>query len=108
MLERLSQELGGDREPVRDLIQSYLHEAPITLARVRSAVERGSGTDLASAAHSLKSSSAMLGAKAVSDLAVELEEIGRSGSLEGASERLAALNHLFPRVEQALRGWMAQ
>ena len=108
MLEQLAHELGGDPEPVRDLIESYLTEAPISLSRVRSAIERGSGTDLARAAHSLKSSSAMLGAKTVSLLAIELETIGRSGSLKGASERLAAMSQLFPRVEQALRLWMKQ
>ena len=106
MLEQLSQELGGDPEPVCDLIESYLTEAPVALARVRSAIENGSAVELARAAHSLKSSSAMLGAKSVSAIAVDLEKIGRSGSLTGASERFATMSQLFPRVEQELRGWM--
>lgn len=105
-LDQLSSDLGGDPEPVRDLIQSYLHEAPIALARVKSAIDRGNPADLAAAAHSLKSSSAMLGATGVSSLAVDLEKIGRSGTLTGASEKYATMTRLFPRVEQELRGWM--
>lgn len=107
-LDQLSNDLGGDPEPVRDLIQSYLREVPIALARVRSAIERENAADLAAAAHSLKSSSAMLGAKSVSLIAVELEQIGRSGKLTGASEKFATMNQLFPRVEQELRGWMTR
>jgi HPt (histidine-containing phosphotransfer) domain-containing protein len=105
-LEQLYQELGSDPEPIRDLIESYLKEAPAALARLRSAIERGSGADLATAAHSLKSSSAMLGAKQVAALAVELERIGRSGRLTGAAERFATMSQQFPRVEQELRSWM--
>src|SRR5687767_13150656 len=104
-LDQLSEDLGGDPEPVRDLIQSYLHEAPIALKRVRLAIERGNAADLAAAAHSLKSSSAMLGARGISVIAVELEKLGRSGTITGASEKFATMNQLFPRVEQALRSW---
>lgn len=104
-LDQLSQDLGGDPEPVRDLIQSYLHEAPLALERVRSALERNNAADLAAAAHSLKSSSAMLGARQVSEIASELERMGRAGKITGASEKFATMNQLFPRVEQALRHW---
>lgn len=106
-LEQLMQDLGGSREPVRDLVRTYLAEAPLAVARLRHAIEGGNGTDLASAAHSLKSSSALVGAKKVSAIAVELERIGRSGSIAGAAERFAVLRTLVPRVERELRAWMA-
>ncbi|HEX9815609.1 MAG TPA: Hpt domain-containing protein [Candidatus Thermoplasmatota archaeon] len=104
-LDQLSQDLGGNPEPVRDLIQSYLHEAPIVLSRMKLAIERGNAAELAAAAHSLKSSSAMLGAKRVSEIAAELETMGRAGTIKGASEKCAAMSQLFPHVERELLGW---
>jgi HPt (histidine-containing phosphotransfer) domain-containing protein len=54
------------------------------------------------AAHSLKSSSANLGAQNLSELCKELENMGRLGKLEGSAHKLDVLEFEFEAVRNAL------
>jgi HPt (histidine-containing phosphotransfer) domain-containing protein len=65
-------------------------------------VENGDAKGLHMAAHSLKSSSAYVGAMHLSALAKELELMGRSNSLQGAAELAERLKKEFMLVMAAL------
>src|SRR5574338_577980 len=72
---------GDDPAFVRELLETYLAETPDQLAAIRAAIEADDAEALVRPAHTLKSSSATLGAMRLSALARELEMAGRSGSL---------------------------
>ena len=72
------------------------------LQQIRDAVETGQATKLRQAAHTLKGSSASLGAKALAAKSHELEKIGRGGSVEGAGVLLPQLEAEFDRARRAL------
>ena len=84
------------------VINIYLDAAPKLIAEVRNAVEKRDALRLQRAAHSLKSSSANLGAQTLSELCKELENMGRLGKLEGAALKLDVLEFEFDAVRNAL------
>jgi len=89
-------------ELIAELITIFLENTPERLAELRQALAQGDAPKSQLAAHSLKSTSATLGAKKLSTLAAELEEKGRCGNLEGAAESITQIETEYERVKAAL------
>ena len=92
----------GAPDVVDKMIRLYLSSAPDNLKQLREALERGDAAALQMAAHSLKSSSAFVGASRLSGLCKDLESLGRSRTVEGAAGRVAGIEAEYARVRQAL------
>lgn len=99
---QLFEAVGSDPDFLDELAAAYLADAPEQLAAARAAIAAGSAEDLVRPAHTLKSSSATLGAQGLAGLARELELGARAGSLDGADAALTAAEAEFARVEAAL------
>ncbi|MBA1445445.1 MAG: response regulator [Gammaproteobacteria bacterium] len=84
------------------VINIYLESSPGLLESVHKAVTQGDATALLEAAHSLKSSSANLGAAQLAKVCRELETLGREGRTETASFLLKRLDTEFEAVCSAL------
>jgi HPt (histidine-containing phosphotransfer) domain-containing protein len=93
---------GGDPEFVRELVRMFNEQAPRYLEMARVALDVNDLTAVAKAAHTLKSSSAYLGAKCLSDLCKELEGIARAGDAAGSARMLEALTAEYDAVRIAL------
>jgi CheY-like chemotaxis protein/HPt (histidine-containing phosphotransfer) domain-containing protein len=93
---------GNDAAFIRELIDTYLTDAPELMAQMRSALAVSDAETFRRAAHSLKSNSASLGAMALSEQAKELEMMGKAGALEGAADKIAAADSEYARVKAAL------
>jgi len=85
------------------LIELYLEETPSLLAEMDKAVIQTNAAQLQSAAHTLKSSSASLGAMSLSKLCEQLESLGHAGTTAGAREIVAQLESEYERVKSALQ-----
>ena len=85
-----------------ELIDAYLGDAPDRLARLRQALEGGDAEAFAREAHTLKSSSANLGAMKISALAKEMEAAGRAGKMAQMAEPVARTEAEFALVKAAL------
>jgi HPt (histidine-containing phosphotransfer) domain-containing protein len=85
---------------VKELVQTFLEEAPAMLAELREALAAGHADAFRRAAHSLKSNSLTFGALALAALARELE----LGGLDAArqSNVLDPLAAEYARVARAL------
>jgi HPt (histidine-containing phosphotransfer) domain-containing protein len=92
----------GEPDLVAEFVRLYHDETPPLLSALRDGVSGGDADAIRRAAHTLKSSSANLGANHMSALAAELERKGRSGELEGTAALLADLEREADRVSQAL------
>jgi len=68
------------------ILEMYLAQSVELTAKIGRAVADSRADDLHEAAHSLKSSSANVGAMLVYELARELEAVGRGGDTGGAAE----------------------
>jgi PAS domain S-box-containing protein len=81
-----------------ELIELYRQETPKLIDRLSVALARGDAEALEAAAHSLKSTSAAIGASEVSKLGAQLEEWGRQRDLSGVVPLLDRLKLEFDRA----------
>jgi len=93
---------GGDAALLAELVDMFNRETPARLDAIRAAVKRADADELRRAAHLLKGEAKALYVSEVADLAADLEALGRSGSVDGARERLAALELAVQRARTAL------
>jgi HPt (histidine-containing phosphotransfer) domain-containing protein len=103
VLNELQETTGNDPAFLADLIDAYLDDAVGLLRSMDEAIRDANAGELRRAAHSLKSSSATLGARKLAGVCQEVEQQGRNGLLEGTLERLAEIQAAFGDVERELR-----
>ena len=102
-LDNLFKTVGEDRAFLAELLESYFEDTPGQLELMRTALEAGNADDLRRAAHTLKSNSASFGATALSSLCRDLEALGKSGELAGASSHIEQIEREYARVRHALQ-----
>src|SRR5207249_9342451 len=81
-IDRLMKIVGGKRESLVELIDSFLTDGPALLAEMHKGLAEDDAARLRRAAHTLKSNSADFGATALRDQARALEELAREGSID--------------------------
>jgi CheY-like chemotaxis protein/HPt (histidine-containing phosphotransfer) domain-containing protein len=86
-----------------NLLKTYLGNAPDLVEQVRKAIDAGDVDALLNPVHSLKSSSANVGAMALSALAKDGERLAREGDMDGAARALADIEAAFASAQHALR-----
>ena len=89
-------------ESFRELVGLYLGDAPGLLADIRGAVERRAAPALLDAAHTLKSTSRLVGAFSVAAVAADLERLAKSQSLPELAAQVARADALFAEVSAIL------
>lgn len=97
-------QMAGAKAPMilRQIIGNYLEDAPQRLQSIRDAVAAGDATALRQSAHTLRSSSANLGAMNLSNLCKELEMMGRAGTTTDASRWITQVEAEYEKVKVAL------
>jgi HPt (histidine-containing phosphotransfer) domain-containing protein len=109
VLTELLESTGDDVEFVRDLLDTYLAETPEHMAAIRQALEADDAAALVRPAHTLKSSSATLGAMRLSAIGRDLEMAGRSGSLKADGRAmLPDVEGTWDATSEAVQGWLAE
>jgi len=88
---------------IGELIDAYLDETPRLIRELVEALAQQDVTKFSRSAHSIKSSSAALGALLFSAQAKELEMIGKQGSLAGVQPKVEQLKMNYVQVQQKLR-----
>jgi HPt (histidine-containing phosphotransfer) domain-containing protein len=99
----LLESVGGDEEFLGELFSAFAAEAPSLLQTVEQAATTGDAESLRHAAHTLKSTSASLGALRLSAVGAEIEAAARSGTVPPGAQ-VAELRAL---VEAALEAMSA-
>lgn len=93
---------GDDLEFVDELIDTYLEDAAVQLDALRSAAVASDVAALVRPAHSLKSSSANVGAMLLAEACRSLEADGRTGIVPDMAARVDACGRSFSDVRDAL------
>jgi CheY-like chemotaxis protein len=101
-LETLLEVIGGERELLVELIDSFLETAPPLLARLHQGAAQGSAAELRAAAHTIKSSAKDFGAARLAELCQTLEDMGKAGALAGAADLAAQVQAEYQQVRAAL------
>jgi CheY-like chemotaxis protein/HPt (histidine-containing phosphotransfer) domain-containing protein len=92
----------GDPMFVRELISTFLSDAPQLVRTLRSSLEQRNVEELRRAAHTLKSNGRTFGATALASLSEELELRAQTGTLADAGELVRRIENEYGRVEGAL------
>jgi signal transduction histidine kinase/HPt (histidine-containing phosphotransfer) domain-containing protein len=98
----------GNRVLLRELAEIFLQDCPRLVEQARDALATGDLIRLHRAAHTLKSSVRLFGAKAVTDLCQELEtksKVGKTNDAPGLLERIIAE---LGSVDQCLRRYLEE
>jgi HPt (histidine-containing phosphotransfer) domain-containing protein len=102
VLDELRTDLGG-AAPLYEVIVTFLEKAPSVLAALRDAATRFDAGEMRRAAHMIKGTSSMLGARRLAAQCAELELQCRAGVVPDAPGRVAAIEASYRAVEAALR-----
>ena len=89
--ERAIREFDGDKEFLMEVLSGFLENVTAQIGIIRSAISSGNAEIIQKEAHSIKGGSLNLTANALSIIAIELENIGKSGHLERGLEVLKRL-----------------
>ncbi|KAM3096942.1 response regulator [Phormidesmis sp. 146-35] len=93
----------GSGPALIDIFECYLSEAPQLVLTIKQSHVQADPISLVRAAHSLKSSSAYLGANTLSQLCADLEAIGKTKTFEAAETLIVQLESEYDRVRIALK-----
>jgi two-component system, sensor histidine kinase and response regulator len=98
----LLQRIDGDRALLAELVAIFRKECPGLLRAAHAAIQRKDSPALERMGHSLRGALANLSALAATDLAAELETMGRSGQLAQAGAKLLELEDELPKAIDTL------
>ncbi len=91
-----------DPELLHRVLSIYMSDSPNEISRMAKAMASGDAVQISRSAHSLKSSSANIGATLLSKHCAELEVAGRGGKLDGVREIHDRIVAEHGRVQKAL------
>jgi CheY-like chemotaxis protein len=96
------QKMMGDSDAVLDVIGCFLEQTPPMLEQLQQAIDEQDSPAVQKYAHTLKGSSASIGALAFSEKCRVLEHQGRAGNLETAAATMRQVNTAYTQTEAAL------
>ena len=111
-LAELTDRVMGNDDVVREVLCAFIHDTPIRLAALKASLASGDMEDATLQSHSIKGAASTVSAGRVRDVALEIEQVCRSGagaqkalpmvpSLEKEFEALRALAHMLGHVAAA-------
>jgi signal transduction histidine kinase/CheY-like chemotaxis protein/HPt (histidine-containing phosphotransfer) domain-containing protein len=102
VLAQLREDLGGTAA-LREVIRSFLDQTPCVLSALRDAAARADLPSIRRAAHMIKGTSSMLGARELSEQCAEIERVGQTGCIADAGSRAMAVEASYRTIEAALK-----
>jgi signal transduction histidine kinase/DNA-binding response OmpR family regulator/HPt (histidine-containing phosphotransfer) domain-containing protein len=102
VLDQLREDLGGT-VALREVIRSFLDQTPSVLSALRDAAARSDVPSIRRAAHMIKGTSSILGARELSEQCAEIERVGQTGCIADAGSRVIAVEASYRTIEAALK-----
>jgi HPt (histidine-containing phosphotransfer) domain-containing protein len=99
----LRESIGGDDDFVRELVEAYLSEATGYLDAMTAAASAGDAAAMVRPAHTLKSSSATMGAMRLSAICRGIEEAGRDARFDDMTGDVERARATWAETLEALR-----
>ncbi len=107
-LPTVLERIGGDEIFLQELIQIFIEEYNLKLARLEKAVEENDFQSIQEIAHNLKGSSANLSLPELQKTAYALETCGRQADKQGCQQNLVRLKRAFEKLINQVKqlGWI--
>ncbi|HZW52583.1 MAG TPA: Hpt domain-containing protein, partial [Candidatus Elarobacter sp.] len=106
-ITRLEEAFEDDVQGIAELLEMALETGRRHRRAIEEGLAAGDAQAVAKAAHGIKGSAGNIGANAVYELATELDARARTGNLDGAQERIAAIGAAYDRVADEVRAYRA-
>lgn len=103
--KRALNEFDGDRAFLSDIAKEFVAKVQSQFQIIREAIAKNDSEVLSREAHSIKGGAANLTAMALSNAALTLEMIGRSGSMEGAPGAIENMEMAICHLITELKRW---
>ncbi|MES2732263.1 MAG: Hpt domain-containing protein [Bacteroidota bacterium] len=107
-LQSILQLAEGDASVLMEIIFDSLQYTPQLMDNLTQAVEQEDAKKIKLSAHSLKSSSAQIGALIMADLCHHLEMKSGDGDISAANQYLQQINLEYDNVQKELNEWKNQ
>lgn len=104
-LNMLKELIGDD---LKEILDAYLQTAPDNIYKLEQAINNKDAEQVRMQAHSLKGSSANIGAHDLSALCSELEQLAKNNTLNNATDLLAKIKTENVAVVAFLKNYMEQ
>ena len=102
-LKKALEQVGGDRELLKEIIGIYCEEYPKQLLQIQQAIGKNDNATVGKVAHTVKGAVGNFGAKSAFEAALCLEKIGKSGEPSKALSAFGALKEKLEQLEQKLK-----
>jgi HPt (histidine-containing phosphotransfer) domain-containing protein len=99
----LMEQLGGDQQLAREVIDLFLRDCPVQLSAIKAALDQGDAREVYVMAHTLKGAASTLAAGEVAEAAHALEQLGRDGEVHDSVKAWRTLETAADRLLEALR-----
>jgi HPt (histidine-containing phosphotransfer) domain-containing protein len=96
---------GGQPGETNDFINSYLADAAALLTTIDQALTQRNGNELVQAVHTLKSTSAQVGAVHLAELCRQIEEMATEDAFERIDGLSGQMKDEYERVKIAMDEW---
>lgn len=91
-----------------NLVDVFEEDSKRLLTEIKTNIDTSNMKGLEESAHSLKSASSSIGAARVAEIASDLEQLGESGTADGASDKWEELSQRLTVAHTAFRELLAQ
>jgi CheY-like chemotaxis protein/HPt (histidine-containing phosphotransfer) domain-containing protein len=102
-IEQIQEVADGDVEFERDLIETFLSDSEEQIRRLEGALREQDAEEVRGRAHTIKGSSANVGAKVMQELAYQMERIGAGKELAQAPDVYSELKGAFEQAREFLQ-----
>ncbi len=102
-LSNLRTLLNNNEEKVKKLIQKFLETNDSNLSDLEDAVKAGDAEKANGFAHTIKGAAGQVGAEPFRQIAMEMENMGREGTLDGVEEKYNALKNAYGELKDKLQ-----
>ena len=92
----------GDEELAKNIIKSFLDDIPGEITATKEAFAKNDALSMQRLAHSVKGAAANIGAKALQDVAFQMEKAGEAEDIDKAALLLPQIDDQFKRLKKGL------
>lgn len=103
VVDELRESVGDDEDFVRELVATYVEEAGVHVEGLAGAAAAGDSAAIVRPAHTLKSTSASIGAMRLSAICRDIEAAGREGRGGDVADAVALATSTWAETLEALR-----
>jgi signal transduction histidine kinase/DNA-binding response OmpR family regulator len=102
----LRHRLMNDDELIKAIVEGFLADMPVQIAKLAELVARGDASAVREQAHKIKGANANVGSELVSGIAASIEQAAARGQIDAAGAKLMALERAYDRLEKEMTAAM--